>query len=454
LAVPCVLAVVNAATQGHADVYPIRWPRAATSLYFFILNESGGLKSTTLDELTVGFKRFERGERLRYRDEIITYNVAHIKWKKDFDKAFKDPTTIPGCLPKEPSKPIGHSYLQEKPTANGLLDALHDAPFCAFMNPDAAEFFNSHAFQDGKSGRDMEIVTMLSKLYSGEKVSRKTGIKENNVSIENRRFSMLAMIQPKMAQFLQNDKYKDQGFIPRLLISTVPAFKRQHSSFDDQAQQTDDAVRNLLEPFHNRIEQLLSTVVSESSARKAMNAKLLMQRNLSHAADDLNELELDMIRFDSGNATKLIETYYNQMVDMSEDARYATHRTAIVRCYEGMIRIAATLALFEDHQSINEKNAKAAIGLMDWFLEQRLSLDIPEDTADVLKVGLKVIEWMKSKGLTEIPARELQQKGPFAYQKLLKQQRQPLLEELESRGLIETIEDQSTKKVTIRLVGV
>lgn len=451
--IPLLLGVANHATQGLYDVSPAgAWKKSVMSLYITILCRSGGRKTESLNELMDGQKRFMKDEVKRFKEEEIKYKPLYKKWEKEFNKAVEDNITP---LPKEPSKPVGFLYRLEKVTTNGLINALHSIPFSGLINSDAAEFFSSHSFQDKGSGRDTEIISMLSKLYSGETVQRQTGITDDNVSFDGRRFNMITMLQAELATFLQNKKYRDQGFVPRILISNVPDYVPSKTYLGKEAQKVKDQLRKQIEPFSDRVYDMLSEVMAKSIAAKQNNPLYRARQAMTPAAEDLCELELDMIEISNkpgDNALKLFEDYTNLSQDLSRTDDYKEFAGFMVRRYEGALRIAATLAVFEKETEITERWAKAGIGLMDWFTEQRLNLDLPVEENEALSIGKELVRWMKKKGFTEVNVNQAVQNGPAVWKNTNKAQREKILDELSgARELItvrEEVSDTNGKRMT------
>lgn len=450
LSIPTILQVANFAVQGTTNVDPNLWKPMPTSLYTVILNKSSGRKSTVLNEVMQGIKSFEKKEKQRYKNEILSYNILHSEWEKDFKKAVKDGDP----LPQEPVNPVGSTYMLEKATVNGLIDALADVPHCGLINADSAEFFKSHAFQDKSSGRDTEMITTLSKLFSGERVSRQTGVKENNVSIEDRRFCMLAMLQEELADFLTNDNYRDQGFTHRLLISVVPDYTETFVSMADAKKRTPAIQSKLLGPFNDRVEQLLETVIPNSEYNKSTNKTFAMQQKLSHAAPQPSELMLTAMTVSETDESNQLIDEFRQLTDsLKTQQGYSKFANFMNRRLEHMLRVAATLAKFNGDKEITVRWVRAAIGIVEWFTTMRVEMDIKSNDDNlIVKAANSVYEWMQTKNHNEITQRELQQKGPRAYTKLPLDSRKLVVEEMISRGMIDLQCDDSTGKKTLRLM--
>jgi hypothetical protein len=449
MVIPIILSVANFATQGHFDIDPIIWKKCIMSLYFTVINKSGGRKSTNLEEVMAGIKEFEQDEKARYLKEISIYHIEHALWEKEFKKAIKDRTTIP----KEPSRPIEFNYVLGKATANGLLDALYGVPFCSLINPDAAEFYNSYSFQDSKSGRDTEMITILSKLFSGERVGRLTGVKENNIVVEGRRFGMLTMLQEEMANFLANENYRDQGFIPRLLITVVPDYDKGIVSFSEVSNAEKDKQRKKIDPFNDRIYDLLTTATQKSNDLKSVNRKYQTAQSMTHVAEDKCDLMLPLMSVDP-KAMPIFEKFVNESEVLSRSPSHSGYASFMVRRYEIALRIAATLATFEGDDLITEQWATLAIALTEWFTEQRLNMEITtnDKKKPVLEIGTKLVAWMRAKDYKTISVSDAVRRGPPSYQKTTSDERSKVLTELMARSLVKVEKDELTSKTMITIL--
>lgn len=471
MTLPVTLAAANFAAQAITDVDPIAWRKAALSEFFCVIVPSGGMKTSVSDYVLDGLRDYEKQEELNYSKAMTQYKIAMKQYKTAIEEEAKNPT---GKLIEEPEKPKGIRYKVEKATVNGLINTLDSVPFAGLFNSDGGEFFNSHSFQ--KQENALEMVTMLSKAWSGEMIDRVTGIEENNVRLHNRRFNMLVMLQKEMAGFLRNSQYKDQGFTNRMLITQCGLFDKPVGDFSAANQAKIKALQAQLHPFNDRVLKLLNKVDAlQDKARMAplpmpgMSAMQIIQSKLGVGKAETakpNELLLDTIKFDvEDGASKIMEDFYNEMRAAVNDKKYSEYVNFISRAYEHACRIAATLAVFDLKDVINAQYAAAGVALMHYFIEQRLNLEIDGSVKanTTVEVSEDVKRWIKRQtrdGVQGVSKQDLAQAGPSSYRKLDKEQKKAVLVNLEDNGDIEieevAIEGKKSKfliKVVCEVAG-
>lgn len=95
------------------------------------------------------------------------------------------------------------------------------------FNSDAAEFFNSYSFKDANTS--VEIVSAMSRLWSGEDVDKITGMED--IYTRGKRTTALFMLQQELAGFFVNPQFKDQGFTNRMLITQCELTPRKKGGF-------------------------------------------------------------------------------------------------------------------------------------------------------------------------------------------------------------------------------
>ena len=447
MTLPVALAVANFATQGLANVNPYAWNKEVPlSEYFVVLVPSGGMKTTIYDMLSVGIKKFEREQEPIAVDAMVEYKIQLKQFNKAIDDFVKTPTPV---RPKEPIKPKGSRYKVEKATVNGLLNTLDSVPFAGLFSSDAGEFFSSHSFQD--TNKSLEMISTLSKAWSGEDLERNTGINDNNLKLHDRRFNMLVMLQQELAGFLNNSQYKDQGFTNRMLITQCELFRKskiEKGHLDKLKKQM-----AALEPFNDRVYDLLDKVDREQEAARRTPLSLpgekptwaaIQMRQKQMDSRSPNELILPLLEFDLATTEQFILDYYNDLADRQYEAKYAEYGNFMSRAYEHFSRIAATLAAFNLEDKISLKTAECARGLTEYFIEQRLNLTVD----GALKVNLvvecadKVHAWILKQDSQQTSRGDLL-RGVKSYNNLDTTQRHLVIAELEARGKLEIIEVES-----------
>lgn len=461
MTLPITLAVANFAVQALHDVNPMAWKRCAVSEFFVVLVPSGGMKTSISDLLLQGMRKFEKEQEEIARQSQIEFLVETKKFNRDIDAAAKDPG-LP--TPIKPMKPKGFRYRVEKATVNGLINTLDTIPFAGLFSSDAGEFFNSHSFQD--QSKSMEMVTTLSKAWSGEDLDRVTGIEDNNVRLHNRRFNMLVLLQQSLAGFLNNSAYKDQGFTNRMLITQCELTAKKAADFSEDGQCETDKLNELLDPFNRRVYQLLSDVATMQDAAKSGRGGLFkedslqkMQRLMAAANNQVNPNELVLTTIDFNKidgARKVMQDFCNEMAKEAMGSKYAEYSNFMSRAYEHCCRLAATLALFDRCKEINLQYAECAVGLMRYFIEQRLNLDVDGTIKvnPIVECGEAVIKWLRKQDNNEASKQDLVQRGPNSYRKMDADGRVKVMLDLEARELIEIAEVSSGGTKTRHVVRV
>lgn len=439
ISLPAILGVMNFATHRLYNVDSKIFGIRPTSLYIVALAPSGAQKTSIYNLLSKGIDRFEEADRIRLDMEYDSYNLELALWKKENAKRFKDISEVDLLNPatmaklaeemKEPEPPLGNHYRVPKATVNGLIETLNNQRYCGLFSSEAGEFFNSHSFKDGKaSAGGVEMITTLTNLYDGNAIARTTGV--DTTRIYNRRFNMLFLLQEGTAKdWLGNQLYSDQGFVHRILLSNCPAWEKKLLALPTKEE---IAAAASLEPFYDRTQKLLEKEmnVSEYNKKEILPEEMLL-------ADDAFELLCD---------------YANTITNIAKtDDSYEKWDGFVIRIFEHSLRICATLAAFEELESIDTSIALAAIEIMGFFLEQRLNMEMSATTknGNTIRVGEDLIKWFKLKKISQVDTHMLNRCTPMYYRGLSKKERYDVIDELHSRGLIDMTKESGKLIITV-----
>lgn len=440
MAIQAIMGTVNFATQSLYNVDPVFFGGAIipTTDYFVALAPTAGMKSTIYKMLDHGIKTFEEDEKIRYGNEYQTYKLASAVWEKEYDKLMRSMKTedlqdkdrfdaLVQSLGPEPKKPTSFKYRLSTATRNGLIDFLDNVPFGGMSSSEAGEFFNGHAFQDGKNNsKGFEMITTLTNLWDGAPVEKHTGVDVK--SIQNRRFTMLFLLQKAMAKdWLGNKVYSEQGFVHRLLIThcdywDVPEMDRQRIPQLRNSQLK-------LKSFHDRIYELL-------------------KKQRQYKIDSKLELDLPIITMTDEAIDKLAE--FDNMIKKEQTTTYSEYQGFVARLFEHTVRLAATVAIFEGKNFIEIQHANCAIELAMFYLEQRMTLDLGANTKyqNQVAVAEKLTDdiMKKIRSGTTVDKKWLSQSSPAYFRGLAKEEREKIMDEIISRGLLKT---EKVNNVTI-----
>jgi hypothetical protein len=88
--------------------------------------------------------------------------------------------------------------------------------------------------------------------------------------------------------------------------------------------------------------------------------------------------------------------YYNRIVPLAA-TQYRDWAGFVNRCHEQALRIAATVADYLGETEISGNSAQAGVDLMDFYLDQRLSLDIgvTDPRRDLKSAANKLFSWLE-----------------------------------------------------------
>jgi len=428
MSIQAILGTMNFVTQSLYNVDPVFFGGniTPTNEYFVALAPTAGMKSTVYKMLDAGIKRWEEDEKVRHKNDMPNYELAHTVWKAEYNKLMKsmDSTDLQdktrfdalvASLGPEPEPPRGISYRLATGTRNGVIDALTRVPFCGMSSSEAGEFFNGHSFRDGKNNAGgLEMISTLTNLWDGHGIEKNTGME--SVKLNNRRFTMLFLLQKAMAKdWLGNSVYSEQGFVHRLLIThcdywAVPDLDVARIPEIQRSQRR-------LQPFHDRIYQLLS-----QPRRTDPDWPL--------------ELVLPTITM-TPEAIQLLSAFANE-IKRKQSTEFALFQGFCGRLYEHAVRLAAMLAIFDSASHIEIQHAQAAVELAYFYLEQRMSLDLGassryQSQVDVAEKLTEHIIARISAGVV-IDKGWLNRKSPLYFRGLSRDEREKIVQEIHSRG--------------------
>jgi hypothetical protein len=325
-------------------------------------------------------------------------------------------------------------------TLNGILNALKGVPHFGIFNSDAAEFFNSHAFKDPTTS--IELVSALSRLWSGEQIDKLTGIED--IVTSGKRTTALFMLQQQLAGFFVNSQFKDQGFTNRMLITQSEKISKKTADFSDLGRSKKKTTVDDLIPFNDRVYELLASVDANQNKPKGKDLFSIRKSLLQQENKDKNILVLDVHPWCmSDNTRYVLQDFYNDMVDKMDDETYVEYHNFISRAYEHCIRLATVLSLFDKKDCVDERDAKCAVGLMYYFIDQRMNLTIDGTIKinEVVECAEKVQKFLEDKyPNTDVTKTILNNSGPNQYRKMELPQRDRVMEELKSRDIISVLE--------------
>lgn len=458
ITVPVTLAVASFATQGLINGSPELWDNCAVSNYFCVLVPSGGLKTSISDSVLEGARRFEEDQREKAEEAETQYLIDLKKYENQIKEKVKEKPAIPGMVAppnpftkiEKPKYPRTARYMAGKFTLNGIINALKGVPHFGIFNSDAGEFFNSHAFKDPTSS--IELVSALSRLWSGEQIDKLTGIED--VSTKGKRLTALFMLQQQLAGFFINPQFKDQGFTNRMLITQSDKITKKRADFNVLGISKQKKTNDCLLAFNDRVYELLASVDDKQKKPTGNSLLDLRKRLIQEQNKDQNVLFLNTHPWNPSDNTRFIfQEFYNDMVVKMDDEKYIEYQNFMSRAYEHCIRIATVLSVFDGKDMVNETHAGCSVGLMYYFIDQRMNLSIDGEVKvnTFVDCSNRVEKWLK-KNYTgkQLTKSDFNRRGPVMYRDMEVKERDRVIEELHSRDIIEVWVDNNVTYIRLK----
>ena len=440
LAMPAVLGIANLAAMPHYKIDTIKFGIKPISLYILCMLPTGMRKSTNYNEISVGIERFERIKWDQLKNETLRHELDEKAFKKSCAKYIKDQEdngaygTVP--LP-DPVRPVETcEYRLKKATLNGIIDQLKSQPFVGLFSDEAGEFFNGHSFQGGRDSqsKSIEMSAALTTMWDGGIITRQTGMDSTRLS--NRAVNMMFFLQEEtVREFINNPVFSAQGFVHRILVTQSGNVAKMPLDLSDAAIARDNAIRAKLEPFHARIEHIIS-------------------QRLSLREDREFELAPQVLRMNDAARTIFAHFHNERLNSVDEELRNWSGFGE--RLLEHALRIAGTLAAFDGAATITEQHAACAMDLMDFFIEQRINLQLgitSKNMAQTLGVE-RLAGWMQDHAFAGT-RNELRRRVRW-FAGLTENEKDQLLEDLVRSEQIEvdvTVAQNNKKITTYRWTG-
>ena len=429
MSIQIVLGIANTATQCYwnvdSEIYDVR----PTSLFLVNMTPTAGRKSTNFRELNTSIYEHQKIKRKQLEHDDLRFAMEEKQFKNSLKQYEKDLDHAPALttMPTPPRPRETYRYIVKKATLNGLIDQMKSQSWMSIMSSEGGDFFNGHAFQGAKSdaSKSTELTASLTDIWDAQALEKSTGL--DRTTLYNRRINMMLLLQEStIREVLNNSSFSEQGFLHRILITQCsdPVFKAQ----TEQTVEHNNNYRQLIEPFNQRILAMINRPVQEDPERAF-------------------ELKFNTMR-QTADSRRVFRDYYNRIVPLAT-TEYRDWSGFVNRCHEQALRIAATIADYLGETEISGKSAQAGVDLMDFYLDQRLSLDIgvTDPRRDLKSAANKLLSWMEKHPGWH--TRREMSNGLRWYRDLTADYKDSIIEELERTGEIQRRERAGTKKATL-----
>lgn len=421
MALQVVLGTANLAAMKMYNVDSKIYGIRPINEFFVCMAPTGAMKSTNYRETLEGVELYEKYKQDELSNEITRYALDKKVFAKEeaaYLKAMQDDPA--NAKVPQPLRPVETAkYTISKATVNGIVDRLKSQSYVGLFSSEAGEFFNGHSFQGKDNNKAIEMSASLTSMWDGHAIEKLTGMDE--VSLKNRRVSMLFLLQAETIQTILNTPiFSEQGFIHRILLTQCDYYEKPDWEFTAEAEAKRQAAKNKLSAFHSNIGKMMHSPVKLQPGKNfEMDLPVMRQTD---------EAFLALGQWRNSGKNRAVE-------DLKNYAGFAE------RLHEHALRLAATIAAFKGDNTVKEEHALCAIDLMEYYIEQRRKLEIgvsdwnPNRSAGANKLA----EWLMEKAWSG-SKRELVQAGPTWYRKLNVEQRDEILADL-LRDEIIKIED-------------
>lgn len=323
--------VANASSHALVDVRNPRGFTEPTSVYIFIVANSGEGKSPVEGVLKRGVTRFEAAERARHVESLRLYNeeaelfeVTRQALATEIRRAIKDrgdvmeaEAALLAHMRTRPIRPKSFRPCLEYVTPEAWIKLMSDnVPVSSLSSSEAAAIMN---------GRTFNILEFYNQAWSGGPLSVDTK-KDGNLSVNWCRLAMGLMIQPEPLIRLLSGKGqagKDNGFFARTLVC-APSSTQGSRFVQDGTASWDHC-----DVFTDRSEQLL---------------------NLTAVRVREEEYEPEVLEFSPEASAHFFEIHNGIEAQISVGGRYERSSDHATKLSSNIARVAATLHYFENFE--------------------------------------------------------------------------------------------------------
>jgi len=397
-----VLAALNLAVQGHADVViDGRW--FPVSENFLSIAETGERKSAADKAALTPVDAHQRLMLEAYDRDFSQYNLEAALWKKEYEDALrkKDHNIRRADLEALPAAPTAPPYPQlttEEPTYEGLVKLLAQGwPSVGLFSDEAGRFLGGHAMNQENR---LKTLAGLSNTWDGKPITR-TRAGDGASTLYGRRVCAHLLMQPLVAETILSDPMAhNQGFLSRCLISAP------ESTLGTQSYVAKDlSIEASYGIYCTRLTQVL-------------NAKLPFKID-PDTGKPMLELIPRKLPVSSDGKEIWIRSHDWVQGHLGRDGVFRPISGIAAKAAEHALRLAGTLSLVEDLNAtaISPGHVKAGIVLARFYLTEALRLFHSAKTDPDLLLAEKVFTWLKTRGgsrpqLVSLPC--VYQTGPNA----------------------------------------
>lgn len=224
LALACVLGALSIAASPFRTVMLPYGREVPTALYLVATAETSARKSTTVDLVLKGIKRFQREEDARHAKRVDRFRIQKVAHEKLVMRATRDgqisEKEVEELAEAKPKKPEPWIAMTNSSSPAGLAKNLADGPgttalFAAEVDPILNEDLLDHLGD-------------FNGYYSGEAKRRELGGQHGSIEMESASLTLFVLGQPVALDEFERpsqDRLRRTGFTARVLYLHCPPFQ-------------------------------------------------------------------------------------------------------------------------------------------------------------------------------------------------------------------------------------
>lgn len=367
------LNVLNVAVVAQANV-DTRLYKTPINLFLLNIAESGERKTTVNDLFIIPISNWKKELEKKYKSQVRQHIKDFAIWEEK-NRLLKYNREKRGGM-SEADEELFKELISSEPKTPQLskiaVDDFNIPSLKNFINKNPLAITNILTDEGGKilSGDffkkfGVEFMTLLNNMYDNKSMSS-TRVGSGDVTIENKRLSVLIQIQPKFFQnsYKNNEMMKEIGFVGRFLTCISPKMAGTNErQIPINFKRNDSFYMNI---FYKRIEKLISKKIN-----------YFKDENEDGTFEVLNEIDCPFLTF-SDEAFEIWRQFLNHLEErLGRGGEYKPIKEYIGKSGSRCARIAANFHLFfelDEHTQISAKTMSEAIEVEKWGIQQHLSL--------------------------------------------------------------------------------
>lgn len=390
------LANISLSCQTLANVARDHLLHSPISLYFITLGASGERKTASDKVFGQGIRQWQLETRERLMPEVAFSNIAYHAWSSERDGLLRkikkagnngEPTKelqeqLHSLLMKEPSISLLPELFFEDTTQEAFTESLaHGWPSSSLWSDEGGIIVSNHGMQSNAT----KFITTLNRLWDGNHfmTSRKTS---KSFIVSHRRITVSLMLQPLLLKQLlerQEGLTRQSGFLARTLI-TYPI-----SSMGERYYKKPPKSLESLDEFHQRI-------------RECLDLTLGLDKKGCH--------KIPTLVFSKQGKAKWVDFFNEAEKEIATAGKWRSIQDFVSKSAENVARLSALFHLFLGKEGkIDVETTDQAIAIIKWHLEETKRMIDNSSGENHINDAKKLLNWFKSKNLSEVTPRYFQQ---------------------------------------------